>query len=367
MAPSTHPAQALRIEHATLSTSLGDDWLTSVVAFSAQRKQFRYREVDGVKLLTAPADDVAGPTRGRDRLNALIRSAWRPMMEHLHTLPLVPTLYLLALPAWASTTPSASSHAVSGDDPALQAFSQDLGHACRQAGLPVHGTRAFAGGAETCHRALAHAFLALRHDSPPAQVVLLAADSLCDQDVLLRDWRAERIYARNNSSGWVPGEAAAALLLQPVAATERKRTGGTVLHAPAVTDAPEASPRWPSQRAGDGRALEQALQAALQAAGLPLHHVRQHISDSDGSAWRQEDMAAALGRLSASDSGHGWRAAPLQPAELLGQLGAAWGAVQWALAAGLHRHGLAEIGQALCSTQDIAGPCSAGAIECMAA
>lgn len=356
MAPPPHSAQALRIEHATLSTSLGDDWLTSVVAFSAQRKQFRYREVDGVKLLTAPADDVAGPTRGRDRLNALIRAAWRPMMAHLQTLPQVPTLYLLALPAW-----------VSGDDPALQAFSQDLGHACRQAGLPVHGTRAFAGGAETCHRALAHAFLALRHDSPPARIVLLAADSLCDQDVLLRDWRAERIYSRNNSSGWVPGEAAAALLLQPVAATGRKRTGGTLLHAPAVADAPEASSRWPSQRAGDGRALEQALQAALRAAGLPLQDVRQHISDSDGSAWRQEDMAAALGRLSASDSGHGWRAGPLQPAELLGQLGAAWGAVQWALASGLHRHGLADIGQALCSTQDIAGLCSAGAIECMAA
>ena len=356
MAPSPQPAQALRIEHATLSTSLGDDWLTSVVAFSAQRKQFRYREVDGVKLLTAPADDVAGPTRGRDRLNALIRAAWRPMMAHLHTLPQVPTLYLLALPAW-----------VSGDDPALQAFSQDLGHACRQAGLPVHGTRAFAGGAETCHRALAHAFLALRHDSPPARIVLLAADSLCDQDVLLRDWRAERIYARNNSSGWVPGEAAAALLLQPVAAAEKRRAGSTLLHVPAVTDAQEASPRWPSQRAGDGRALEQALQAALHAAGLPLQDVRQHISDSDGSPWRQEDMAAALGRLSASDSGHGWRAGPLQPAELLGQLGAAWGAVQWALAAGLLRHGLADIGQALCSTQDIAGPCSAGAIECMTA
>lgn len=367
MAPPPHPAQALRIEHATLSSSLGDDWLTSVVAFSAQRKQFRYRDVDGVKLLTAPADDVAGSTRGRDRLNALIRAAWRPMMEHLHTLPLVPTLYLLALPAWASTASAASSPEMSAEDPALQAFSQDLGHACRQAGLPVHGTRAFAGGAETCHRALAHAFLALRHDSPPARIVLLAADSLCDQDVLLRDWRAERIYARNNSSGWVPGEAAAALLLQPVAAAEHKRVGGTLLHAPAVADAPEASPRWPSQRAGDGRALEQALQAALRAAGLPLQDVRQHISDNDGSAWRQEDMAAALGRLSASDSGHGWRAGPLQPAELLGQLGAAWGAVQWALAAGLHRHGLADVGQALCSTQDIAGPCSAGAIECMAA
>ncbi|WP_019702737.1 hypothetical protein [Paracidovorax oryzae] len=367
MVPSSHPAQALRIEHVTLSTSLGDDWLTSVVAFSARRKQFRYREVDGAKLLTAPADDVAGQARGRERLNALIRAAWRPMMEHLHTLPQVPTLYLLALPAWASGPSVTSPREASADNPALQEFSRDLGDACRQAGLPVHGARAFAGGAETCHRALAHGFLALRHDSPPAQIVLLAADSLCDHDVLLRDWRAERIYARDNSSGWVPGEASAALLLQPVVATERKRAGGTVLHAPAVTDAPEASPRWPSQQGGDGRALEQAMQAALHAAGLSLHDVRQHISDSDGSSWRQEDMAAALGRLSASDSGHGWRAGPIQPAELLGQLGAAWGAVQWALATGLHRHGLADIGQALCSTQDIQGQCSAGVIECMAA
>ncbi len=367
MVPSSHPAQALRIEHATLSTSLGDDWLTSVVAFSARRKQFRYREVDGVKLLTAPADDVAGQARGRERLNALIRAAWCPMMAHLHTLPPVPTLYLLALPAWASGPSTTSPLESSVDNPALQEFSRDLSDACRQAGLPVHGARAFAGGAETCHRALAHGFMALRHDSPPAQIVLLTADSLCDHDVLLRDWRAERIYARDNSSGWVPAEAAAALLLQPVAAAEKRRAGGTMLHAPTVIDAPEAFPRWPSQQAGDGRALEQALQAALHAAGLPLHHVRQHISDSDGSSWRQEDMAAALGRLSASGSEQGWRAGSFQPAELLGQLGASWGAVQWALAAGLHRHGLVDIGQALCSTQDIQGQCSAGVIECTAA
>ncbi|AVS71629.1 hypothetical protein C8247_15165 [Paracidovorax avenae] len=366
MVLSPHPAQALRIEHATLSTSLGDDWLTSVVAFSARRKQFRYREVDGFKLLTAPAGDVAGQDRGRERLNALIRAAWRPMMEHLHTLPRVPTLYLLSLPAWASGPSATSPHEASADNPALQEFSRDLGDACRQAGLPVHGARAFAGGAETCHRALAHGFLALRHDSPPAQIVLLTADSLCDHDVLLRDWRAQRIYARDNSSGWVPGEASAALLLRPVAAAE-KSPASTVLHATAVVEAPEPSPRWPSQRAGDGRALERAVQAALRAAGLHLHHVRQHLSDSDGSSWRQDDMAAALGRLSASDSEHGWRAGSIQPAELLGQLGASWGAVQWALAAGLHRHGLADIGQALCSTQDIQGQCSAGVIECMAA
>ncbi|GKT27113.1 hypothetical protein [Acidovorax sp. SUPP3334] len=365
--PLYSPRPVLQIEHATLVTSLGDDWLTSVAAFTARRKHFRYAELDGTKLLTAPARDVAGESRGPARLRELLRAAWSPMATWLQALPPAPTLYLLALPEWMATPPaqtqaSSATAQPHGPDP-LQGAIDGFGAQCRRAGLPMLAVHAFSGGAETCHTALARAFRTLDHDLPPAQIVLIAADSLCDQDILLRDHRAGRIYDRDHGSGWVPGEAAACLLLRPAAGLHAVARNALALHAPCISDMPVPSPRWPSDRQGDGRALQQAMEGALGAAGLRSAQVSRHLSDSDGSRWRLEDETAALARMTAMPDAQ-WSAEPLQPAELLGQLGAAWGAVQWALAQGLHRHGLTRIDQALCTAQDISGRCSAGAMEC---
>jgi len=365
--PLHSPRPVLKIEHATLVTSLGDDWLTSVAAFTARRKHFRYAEVDGTKLLTAPARDVAGELRGPARLRELLRAAWSPMATWLQALPLVPTLYLLALPDWMVTTAAQNSASPAAGQPdapdPLQGAIDAFGAQCRRAGLPVLAVHAFSGGAETCHIALARTFRALGHDLPPAQIVLIAADSLCDRDILLRDHRAGRIYDRDHGSGWLPGEAAACLLLRPSAGLQAVGRKALALHAPCISDAPVPSPRWPSDWQGDGRALQQAIEGALGAAGLRSDQMDRHLSDSDGSRWRLEDETAALARMAAMANAH-WSAEPLQPAELLGQVGAAWGAVQWALAQGLHQHGLAHIGQALCTTQDISGRCSASALAC---
>lgn len=357
----------LQIEHATLVTSLGDDWLTSVAAFTARRKHFRYAELDGTKLLTAPARDVAGESRGPARLRELLRAAWNPMAAWLQALPPVPTLYLLALPDWMANTPAQTTESSApgqphGPDP-LQGAIDAFGAQCRRAGLPVLAVHAFSGGAETCHLALARAFQTLGNDMPPPQIVLIAADSLCDPDILLRDHRAGRIYDRDHGSGWVPGEAAACLLFRPSAGVHAVARNALALHAPCISDTPVQSPRWPSDWQGDGRALQQAIEGALGAAGLRSDQVDRHLSDSDGSRWRMEDETAALARLTAVPPAQ-WNAEPLQPAELLGQLGAAWGAVQWALAEGLQRHGLVRMGKALCTTQDISGRCSAGTMEC---
>lgn len=365
--PLHSPHPVLQIEHATLVTSLGDDWLTSVAAFTARRKHFRYAELDGIKLLTAPAHDVAGESRGPARLRELLLAAWNPMAAWLQALQPVPTLYLLALPDWMANTPAQTTASPTagqprGADPLQGAIDAFSAH-CRRAGLPVLAVHAFSGGAETCHLALARAFRTLSHDLPPPQIVLIAADSLCDPDILLRDHRAGRIYDRDHGSGWVPGEASACLLLRPSAGLHAVARNALALHAPCISDVPAHSTRWPSDWQGDGRALQQAMEGALGVACLRSAQVDHHLSDSDGSRWRMEDETAALARMTAMPPAQ-WSPEPLQPAELLGQLGAAWGAVQWALARGLHRHSLTRIHQALCTTQDISGRCSAGALEC---
>ena len=368
--PSTAPqTAALHIQASTLVTSLGDDLLTNVSAYTARRKNFRYRELDGTKLLTAPARDITGDLQGLQRLNALLQAAWQPMVQTLRDRPPAPTLYLLALPQWlaadlATTAPHAEPKA-QPLRPLIDAFSAQ----CRQLGLPVSAVQAFSGGAEVCHTALAQAFRWLAQEPTLQQVVLLAVDSLCDPAILLRDHRANRLYGREQSSGWVPGEAAASLLFtRPPTLSQAKATApqaGLLLYPPGLSAEPEQSPRWPSDMQGDGRLLTQAMQSALQAAELQPQHIGHHVSDSDGSSWRLEDELAAVDRvlsLASNPQKAQWMPEAFQAAEFTGQVGAAWGALNWALLHGLHQHELIALNRALCISQDISGRCSANVL-----
>lgn len=351
--PTTNPTSVLHIEASTLVTSLGDDLLTSVSAYTSLRKNFRYHEIDGEKILTAPARDIVGDLQGLQRLNALLQAAWQPLVTILRDRPPLPTLYLLALPHWLATDQQR---------PLIDAFSAQ----CRQQGLPVSAVQILTGGAETCHKALAQAFRWLAPEPTHKQVVLLAVDSLCDLDVLLRDHQAKRIYGRDQSSGWVPGEAAACLLLTAAPTSIAVSSPTVVLYPPGISTEPTTSPRWPSAIQGDGALLDQAMQTALDAAELKPQHINQHISDSDGSRWRLEDEHAAINRLvsraSTGQSHAQWKPDAFQAAELTGQVGAAWGAMNWALIHGLLQHELITFDRAMCTSQDISGRCSANVL-----
>lgn len=350
---SPHTAQAFHIEATTLATSLGDDLLTSLSAYTALRKNLRYREVDGEKVVTAPARDIAGELHGAQRLNALLQAAWQPMAQVLRARPPAPTLYLLALPAWP---------VLPGEDQPLQPLVDAFSEQFRQTGLPITAVQGFIGGAETCHTALAQAFQWVNQGVGLKQVVLLAADSLCDPDVLSRDHRAKRIYGRMQSSGWLPGEGAACLLLTPRAGQLALAGDGFLLYPPGLSELPGQSPRWPSEEQGDGQLLSQAMRLALDAAGLQPGQVDYHASDSDGSRWRLEDERAAVDKVLAHASNPSyaeWMPELFQPAELSGQVGAVWGALNWALIEGLHRHELRNFNRVLCTSQDIGGRCGA--------
>lgn len=362
--PIQSTAPVLHIQASALVTSLGDDLLTNVGAYTAKRKNFRYRALDGAKLLTSPARDIAGDLQGPQRLDALLQAAWQPLVQTLIQRPPVSTLYLLVLPQWLPLGPAASSQAAQQAQPLrplMEAFAAQL----RPLGLPIAAMQAIEGGAEACHVALAHAFRWLAQEQEPMakQVVLLAVDSLCDTNILLRDHRANRLYGRDQSSGWVPGEAAVGLLLtlNPLPAS----SAGLLLYPPGLSAEPEQSPRWPSDNQGDGRLLTQAMQAAMQAAQLQPQHIGLHVSDGDGSAWRLEDELAAVDRLLSlanRPETTQWMPEAFQPAEFIGQVGAAWGALNWALVHGLYQHDLLNLDRTLCTAQDISGRCSANVL-----
>jgi hypothetical protein len=350
--PTTSPTSALQIDASTLVTSLGDDLLTNISAFTSLRKNFRYHEIEGEKILTAPARDIAGNLQELQRLNALLQAAWLPMIEKLKNRQPLPTLYLFALPQWLSAEQLRSM---------IDAFSAQ----CRQQGLHIAAMQTICGGAESCHTALTQAFAWLAKEPALKQVVLLTVDSLCEPDVLLRDLRAKRIYGREQSSGWVPGEAAACLLLTAPSTKISASSQGLILYPPGTSSEPATSPRWPSDIQGDGAILEQAIQTALKVAELKPQNISHHVSDSDGSRWRFEDEHFAIPRLlsrfSSQDQVH-WKPDTFQAAELVGQVGAAWGALNWALINGLLQHELITFDRALCTSQDISGRCSANVL-----
>jgi len=354
-------APLLHIQHATLCTSIGDDLLTTVAAFASRRKHFRHVEIDRQKVVTAPARDITGTLRGEARLLALLMAAWAPMAQQLATFAPAPSVYLLALPEWVKHADKQASGGSDLDSP-LKRIVQAFNRHCTDLKLQPQPVHAFTGGAETCHAAHEHALRLLARDPALQRVIVLAANSLCDPDVLLAEYRAGRIYGREQSSGWVPGEAAACVLMTPATHIRHLPEGRFALHPPCVSNAPEHTPRWPSDVEGDGVLLHQALDGALTHAAMRPQHLSHHVSNGDGSAWRLEDEDAATSRLVVQPDDR-WSCASLQPAELLGQLGAAGVAVHWALVSGLHQADLSVINSVMCSTQDISGRCSANVME----
>ncbi|RZJ14156.1 MAG: hypothetical protein EON50_07100 [Acidovorax sp.] len=369
MPSTTTPVPALHIQASTLVTSLGDDLQTTLSAYTARRKNFRYREVDGAKLIAAPAGDITHSLQGLPRLNALVQAAWQPMVQILRDRPPCPTLFMLVLPQWVASEPAApASDASSVATPSLQSIENAFSARCRQLDLPMSDVQAVAGGAEACHVALAQAFRWLAPEPAARQIVMLAADSLCEPTILLGDYRAKRLYNKEQSSGWVPGEAAAGILLTPQPHLETARDAlqaGLLLYPPGLGGEPEQCPRWPSDMQGDGRILSDAIGAALQAAQTRPELIQHHASDSDGSFWRLEDEQHAVDRIlsvARDPQKTQWMPEAFQAAELLGQVGAAWGAVNWALLHGLHQHELINPGLALCTSQDVSGRCSANVL-----
>lgn len=134
--------------------------------------------------------------------------------------------------------------------------------------------------------------------APSAPAILAGVDSLVDTERLKQDYASGRLMTGDNSNGWIPGEAAACVLLAPVQSTRAPTDRQWVLHRPAALES--AEPHCAPGRAPDPDALARSLKGALDHAGWQGQHVGRILSDNDGSAWRAQAHASA--RLRASDS-----------------------------------------------------------------
>jgi 3-oxoacyl-[acyl-carrier-protein] synthase-1 len=163
--------------------------------------------------------------------------------------------------------------------------------------------------------ALAHA-RALMADAGVRRVLVAATDSLLSWPTLSHYAQQRRLLTDDNVDGFMPGEAAGALLLGPPQgrAGELLCSGiGFGLEAAGIES--EAPLR--------AEGLAQAIQAALADAGCQMHHMDFRITDNTGEQYYFKEASLALSRTlrvrkPEFDLWH--------PGECTGEIGAASGA-----------------------------------------
>jgi 3-oxoacyl-[acyl-carrier-protein] synthase-1 len=161
--------------------------------------------------------------------------------------------------------------------------------------------------------------LIYEHNVP--HVLVAATDSLLSWPTLSAYEKEGRLLSKLNSNGFIPGEAAAAVLVsRPSGQPELACTGigfGTE----------EATIHSEQPLRADG--LVQAIQSALAEAGCGLHDLDFRISDLSGEQYYFKEAALALGRVlrQRKEEFELWHAA-----ECTGETGAAAGLVALAVA-----------------------------------
>jgi 3-oxoacyl-[acyl-carrier-protein] synthase I len=342
------PNPILSLQSFGAVTHLGNSARQTVASWIAQSRRQHRVKLEGFAdpFTLADRPDLTESLHGPQRLFALLASALAEALDHLPypdaLTALSDSLNLLVLPQWF-------------DEKAQQSLLEAM------AGLWPDREIVFSpitGDATAAWEALDSAYRVLEANPKIDQVVMLCVDSLCDPTPLYQAAEAQRLLQKNNSEGYVPGEAAVCLVLKRVRDVSQLPAGQFALHRPVL--ARQADPWWPSAHRPDPKPLITALSGALNQAGLSPNQISHLLSDMDGSSWRAQLEARALGRTifsQTSERPH-WR-----PATLFGQIGTATGALGWILAALMHNHRIAPLNTLLNWSIDPAGGAAACVME----
>jgi 3-oxoacyl-[acyl-carrier-protein] synthase-1 len=183
--------------------------------------------------------------------------------------------------------------------------------------------------------ALTHARRLIAAGAP--HVLIVAADSLLHTPTLLDLQQRDRLLAARQANGFLPGEAAAAVLIGPDqgARGTLRCVGVGVANEPSHLNSDEPL-------RADG--LAHAIRGALADAGCELHHIDFRVTDLSGEHYFFKEAALALSRILRQrkpefDLWH--------PAEYVGEVGAAIGPIMMAHALHACRKGYAPGGNVL--------------------
>ncbi|WP_295399612.1 hypothetical protein [uncultured Thiocystis sp.] len=304
-------AQPIAIKHTGLITSVG---LSAPAACAAIRAKIgnptetRFLGSDG-EWIMAHQVPLEQPWRGRAKLVKMAAMAIAECLDE------IPRAHWSAIPLLLCVAERERPGRLDGlDDQLLVEIEEELG---------LHfalGSAIIPQGRVSAAIALAEA-RKLLYDGKAPLVLIAATDSLLTWPTLSRYERAERLLSSGNSNGFIPGEAAGAILMS--------RPGGPVeLQCIGIGFGTEqASIDADQPLRADG--LATAIRGALSEARCELHDLDDRIADLSGEQYYFKEAALALSRLLRQRKAEFdlWH-----PAECIGESGAAAGIAMLAVA-----------------------------------
>lgn len=265
----------LAVQNVGVVCGVGLNAETSCAAIRSGINNFqetRFLGADGAWLIGSPVEPGDG-SRGVDRLAKLAARAIGECVADTAAAK-IPLLLCIAEPERPGR-PENLPHALAAG------LAGELGCNLHADSLVIQQGRV--GGA----MALAQARRLL--DSGQSQVIVAGIDSYLSAPTLAALDRADRLLRRNNSNGFIPGEAAAACLIA-------RNDAEAPLLVRGVGFAREPAPYGSGQPLlADG--LTQAIKVALDDAGIALHDCDHRIADLNGESWRFKEAALAITRL----------------------------------------------------------------------
>jgi 3-oxoacyl-[acyl-carrier-protein] synthase-1 len=323
---------AADIVAAAARTAVGASAEQSAAAFRARLSRFTLRRHRGDEVAVATASGVpaalAGPARVAWLLGDVV-GALAAQMDALGVDPRHTALYA-AVPQVAGWAIAAMVAEANAARPFAEAHALAGGHAIGLAAVAEAAALLAAGRARWA--------------------VVAAADSYIDAARL--DALDGRLKRPGSADGFVPGEAAAALLLA-------RDGGGRGARVSAIGLGEEPAP-VSADRHSTGRGLGAALRGALGSPGAGAEPARWVLSDLNGESYRSFEWALVRARMAERFDA---QLCLHHPADCGGDVGAATGPLLLATAATRLRRGLAPAPEAIawCGSDD--GPRAAARIE----
>ena len=303
---------ALAVTGMGMATGVGMNGPASCAAIRAAIDNFqetRFMDNMGEWLMGSEVP-FAQPWRGRTRLLKMAASAIRECLDNDEGIVPASTPLLLCMPELPRP-----GRLVTDDD----AFFRELEH---ELGLSFHPqSRVISSGHVSVAVALQQARQLFR-ELHVEHVLIAATDSLLVAPTLSHYEKKERLLTSTNSDGFIPGEAGAALVVEPF----RPRQIGQLLCRGLGFAVERAVIDSEEPLRGDG--LTEAITQALHDAGCGESILQFKIIDASGGQYAFKEATLAFGRLDRTkrtefDVWH--------PADCIGEVGAVIGLVMIAV------------------------------------
>ena len=312
VAPAATPAPAparLGIKAAGLCCAVGYHLRAASCAMSARMDHFQASEFvtdrgEAVTVARLPELELWGQARLARWLELAIRDCFQHM----------PDLETASVPLVWLAPESERNHAD------LDWYAEIFDQAVAQLGMSFHPSSVvLPTGRAGLAGALAHASYLVKTGDHP-YVLLAGVDSYLDAASINTCLNDQRLQVPGNSDGFIPGEAAAAVLLHSIDANH------SGVHIAGFGQGQEAG-RPDGSEPCRAQGLSQAIRAALAASRIDYDDLTFRISDQNGEAFFAKEAANAMTRVSPAGGGK----LPLfTTADSLGEVGAATGPVMLA-------------------------------------